>query len=29
MGINELSRSFGSWAMPEDVKEPENGRTVR
>ena len=29
MGINEPCRSFGSWAMPEDVKEPENGRTVR
>ena len=29
MGIKELSRSIGLWAMPEDAKEPEDGQVVR
>ena len=27
--INELSRSIGPWAMPEDIREPKDGQTVR
>ena len=29
VGINELSRSIGPWAMPKDIREPKNGQTVR
>ena len=29
MGIKELSRSIGLWAMPKDAKEPEDGQVVR
>ena len=29
MGIKELSKSIGPWAMPEDAKEAEDGQAVR
>ena len=29
VGINEPNRSIGPWAMPEDIRKPENGQTVR
>ena len=29
VGIKELSRSIGLWAMPEDAKEPDDGQAVR
>ena len=29
VGIKELSRSIGLWAMLEDAKEPEDGQAVR
>lgn len=29
VGIEESSRSIGPWVMPEDTREPEDGRTMR
>lgn len=29
VGIKELSRSIGSWAMPKDTKELEDNQTIR
>ena len=29
MGIKELSRGIGLWAMPKDAKEPEDDQIVR
>ena len=29
MGIKELSKSIGLWAMPEDTKEPKDGQAIR
>ena len=29
VGIKELSRGIGPWAMPKDAEEPEDDQTVR
>ena len=29
VGVKELSKSIGPWAMPEDAMEPKDGQAVR